>query len=119
MTAPARSPFKSPTPPTGQPNPAKPTRAPDGSGAPKLAARQGVHSALRPEPHQADGRYPVAWLHITAPPERNVTPYATSWCQCGHEASAMGHRAVLRLINDHTEHRAVCPLRTAEGRNPA
>lgn len=89
----------------------------------KEVARQGVLSALPSGQHPSsppagDGRYPVAWLHIRAP--RGATPTATSRCLCGRDRSAVGHRKVLALIEDHTAHRDQCPLRTPqEGRNAA
>ncbi|RCG20945.1 hypothetical protein DTL70_21160 [Streptomyces diacarni] len=67
----------------------------------------------------ADGRRPVAWLHITAP-GRGATPTATSRCACGRDRSAVGHRKVLTLIEDHTTHRTTCPTLTrTEGRAAA
>ncbi|MDH6586256.1 hypothetical protein M2161_005362 [Streptomyces sp. SAI-133] len=87
-------------------------------GEPKGAARKGVPSALRPDPHQGDGRYPIAWLCISAP--RGAVPTATSKCLCGRDRSAVDHTKVLALIEDHTAHRDVCPLRTnQEGRQAA
>ncbi|MBT2393089.1 hypothetical protein J7E87_27545 [Streptomyces sp. ISL-1] len=84
-------------------------------GEPKGVA-EGVPSAVRPDPHEADGRYPVAWLHITAP-GRGVFPAATSKCACGRDRSAVGHRKVHDLIADHTAHRDLCLLRSfQEGR---
>ncbi|WP_369248081.1 hypothetical protein [Streptomyces sp. R41] len=86
-------------------------------GEPKGAA-EGVTSALRPDVQQGDGRYPVAWLHISAP--QSAIPTATSRCLCGWDRSAVGHRKVLALIDDHTAHRTNCPLRTTqEGRAAA
>lgn len=82
--------------------------APTGVGGPKVAARQGVLSACRPDPHPADGRTPIAWLHITAP-GRGTVPTATSKCACGGNRSAVGHRQVNALIAEHTDHR-LCPL---------
>ncbi|MGW0554400.1 hypothetical protein ACWDZ6_09405 [Streptomyces sp. NPDC002926] len=97
---------------------AVPVPAPTGSGAPKVAARQGVPSAPRPDPYQGDGRYPVAWLHIAAP--KGAIPTATSKCVCGHDRSAVGRHNVLVLIDDHTAHRDECPLRIRqEGRAAA
>ncbi|GHE62015.1 hypothetical protein GCM10018785_33790 [Streptomyces longispororuber] len=81
-------------------------------GAPKSVARQGVLTALRPDPRLGDGRYPIAWLHICAP--RGAVPTATSWCACGRDRSAVGHRKVLSLIADHADHRDLCPLRTTQ-----
>ncbi|MDX3777688.1 hypothetical protein [Streptomyces europaeiscabiei] len=87
-------------------------------GEPKGAARKGVPSALRPDPQQGDGRYPIAWLCICAP--RGAVPTATSKCLCGRDRSAVGHTKVLALIEDHTAHRDACPLRTnQEGRQAA
>ncbi|MER5222347.1 hypothetical protein [Streptomyces flaveus] len=86
-------------------------------GAPKGVA-EGVRSAVRPDPHTGDGRYPVAWLHIVAP--RGTVPTATSKCACGRDRSAIGRARVLALIDDHTAHRDACPLRTPlEGRTAA
>ncbi|MFP3989379.1 hypothetical protein U9R90_18175 [Streptomyces sp. E11-3] len=60
----------------------------------------------------------MAWLHITAP--RGAVPTATSKCACGRDRSAVGHRRVVDLIDDHTAHRDTCPLRTPqEGRAAA
>ncbi|MFF3927083.1 hypothetical protein [Streptomyces hirsutus] len=87
-------------------------------GEPKGAARKGVVTALRPDPHRGDGRYPVAWLHIVAP--RGAVPTATSRCECGRDRSAVGHGRVLALIDDHAAHRNACPLCTPlEGRAAA
>ncbi|MGW2742800.1 hypothetical protein [Streptomyces sp. NPDC001450] len=87
-------------------------------GEPTGAARQGVRTAVGPDPQTGDGRYPVAWLHISVP--RGATPTATSRCECGHNRSAIGHKRVLALIADHTAHRDLCPLRTPqEGRTAA
>lgn len=106
-----------PTP--NQPHSAEPGPATSGRGAPKNAARRASSSALRPEPHAGDGRYPLAWLHITAP-GRGATPTATSVCACGRDRFAIGHRKVLALVEDHAAHRDLCPLRTSpEGRAAA
>ncbi|MGN9819619.1 hypothetical protein ACTMUQ_30260 [Streptomyces sp. SD11] len=80
-------------------------------GAPKGVA-EGVPTALRPDPQTGDGRYPVAWLRITAP--RGTTPTATSMCLCGRDRSAIGRARVLALITDHEAHRDLCPLRTPQ-----
>lgn len=89
-------------------------------GEPKGAARMGVRTAVGPDPHRGDGRGAVAWLHIVAP-GRGTVPTATSRCTCGRDRSAVGHRRVLALIDDHTAHRDACPLRTVsqEGRAAA
>ncbi|MFF3872566.1 hypothetical protein [Streptomyces sp. NPDC001978] len=118
MSAPPRLPLKSlPVTPSG---PRAAAQAAPGAavGEPKGAARKGVPTALRPDPHRGDGRYPVAWLSISAP--RGAVPTATSKCLCGRDRSAVGHTKVLALIEDHTAHRDVCPLRTnQEGRQAA
>ncbi|MEV5874364.1 hypothetical protein AB0L75_09080 [Streptomyces sp. NPDC052101] len=86
-------------------------------GARRVVA-EGVPSSLRPNPPQGDGRYPVAWLRITAP--RGAVPTATSTCLCGRDRSAVGHGKVLALLADHEAHRDLCPLRTPqEGRAAA
>jgi hypothetical protein len=87
-------------------------------GEPTCAARKGVPSALRPDPQTGDGRYPIAWLRITAP--RGAVPTATSQCLCGRDRSAVGHGKVLALIADHEAHRDLCLLRSSqEGRTAA
>ncbi|GAA4910283.1 hypothetical protein ACFPM3_11270 [Streptomyces coeruleoprunus] len=91
------------------PSPAEPALASDGSGAPKVVARQGVLSALRSDTHPADGRHIVAMLRITAP--RGAVPTATSVCDCGRNRSAVGRQRVLALIEEHTAHRTTCLLR--------
>ena len=118
MSTPPRHPLKSlPVTPTGTRAAAQAAPSP-AVGEPKGAARKGARTALRPDPHQADGRYPIAWLCICAP--RGAVPTATSKCQCGRDRSAVGHTKVLALIEDHTTHRDVCPLRTnQEGRQAA
>ncbi|MFF9896168.1 hypothetical protein [Streptomyces longispororuber] len=106
-----------PEAPSGPPAAPRPVRA-AAMGALKSVARKGVLTALRPDPRRGDGQYPIAWLHICAP--RGALPTATSRCACGRDCSAIGHRKVLALIADHTNHRDLCPLRTTrEGRNAA
>ncbi|MFE2118466.1 hypothetical protein ACFXAY_34405 [Streptomyces microflavus] len=87
---------------------------------PKGAA-EGVPIAVRFDPRRDDGRRPVAWLHITAPPSWSVTPSARSWCICGYERQAIGRATVLQLIAAHGEHRTSCPLLNpaSEGRAAA
>lgn len=118
MNTPFRPRLKSITPTTSGPSAAPQHVDATAEGGPKVAARKGVRTALRSDPHRADGRYPVAWLHISAP--RGAVPTATSKCLCGWDRSAVGHTRVLALIEDHTGHRDTCPLRaTQEGRAAA
>ncbi|WP_329174667.1 hypothetical protein OG754_18355 [Streptomyces decoyicus] len=101
-------------------NSAEPASAPADSGAPKGGA-EGVLSAVRPYPQQGDGRYPIAWLHVTAP-GGGAIPTATSKCLCGRDRSAVGHRKVLGLIEEHHAHRTTCSFRRSgdvEKRNAA
>ncbi|MEV6617551.1 hypothetical protein AB0N31_27610 [Streptomyces sp. NPDC051051] len=113
MSAPSRPRLKSITPtPTGPPAAPQPVD-PAAVGEPKGAARKGARTSS--DPHRPDGRYPVAWLHITAP--RGATPTATSKCLCGWDRSTIGHTRVLALIEAHAAHRDLCPLRNPqEGR---
>ncbi|MGP3635976.1 hypothetical protein ACTU45_21900 [Streptomyces sp. 24-1644] len=97
-----------PSTPTG-PGIAEPALPGTGGGAPKGVA-EGVPTAVRPAPQTGDGRYPVAWLTISAP--RGAVPTVTSVCACGRNLFAAGHRKALALIEDHTCHRDLCPLRT-------
>ncbi len=86
-------------------------------GARKGAA-EGVATALRPVRHPTAGPQPVAWLHITAP-GRGATPTAHSKCACGRDRSAVGHRKVAALVEDHDTHRTACPLRAADAERTA
>ncbi|MGW7598055.1 hypothetical protein [Streptomyces antimycoticus] len=97
---------------------AKLAPAPDGRSAPEVVGREAALSAVRSDREQGDGRYPIAWLHITAP--RGAVPTAHSWCACGHDRSAVGKARALALIADHEAHKTACPLRTPqEGRTAA
>ncbi|MEU5200227.1 hypothetical protein AB0G86_40335 [Streptomyces scabiei] len=117
MNTPPRRPLEG-QPATSGPRPAELTAPGPAVGEPKGAARKGAPTAVRPDPHRGDGRYPVAWLHIVAP--RGATPTATSKCLCGRDRSAVGRAKVLALIDDHEAHRDTCPLRTPqEGRAAA
>ncbi|MFW6721020.1 hypothetical protein ACHZ98_12800 [Streptomyces sp. MAR4 CNY-716] len=92
------------------------------AGARQGVARQGVPSALPPQPSRADntagdGRYAVAWLHVSAP--ARAVPSARSVCLCGWDQRAIGLNRVLALIDAHTAHRDTCPLRNSEGRTAA
>jgi hypothetical protein len=110
MTGPATPPLKRLTSTGDQTSPAEPAGAPAVRSAPKVVA-EGALSALSPDPHPSDGRQPVAWLHVIAPPSWNTIPWATSDCLCGRHVEASGRRDVLALIQAHNEHRQVCRLR--------
>ncbi|MFD3491152.1 hypothetical protein ACFWWB_11335 [Streptomyces sp. NPDC058690] len=100
-----------PSAPTGR-SIAEPPPASPGGGAAKVVA-EGVPTAVRTDPRTGEGRYPIAWLTISAP--RGAIPTATSVCECGRNLFAVGHRKALALIADHTDHKSRCPLRaTAE-----
>ncbi|ALU95248.1 hypothetical protein WQO_19145 [Streptomyces globisporus C-1027] len=107
MSSPLRSPLEG-HPPTSRLRLAEPAPAASDRGAPKVVA-EGVPAAVRPDQQTGDGRYPIAWLTITAP--RGATPTATSICQCGRNLFAAGHHKALALIADHTDHKTRCPLR--------
>lgn len=105
--------LKSHTRTTDNPRPATSAPAATAGVAPKVAA-EGVVSvvpAVRPGPRAGDGRTPVAWLHIVAPPDRRAVPRGTSTCECGRTVTATGREQVLALIDAHAAHREVCPLR--------
>ncbi|MEV8447499.1 hypothetical protein [Streptomyces parvus] len=99
-------------PPTPQIRAANLAPAASGRGAPKGVGRKAVPTAVRPDQQTGDGRHPIAWLTVTAP--RGATPTVTSVCQCGRNLFAAGHRRALALIEDHTRHRDLCPLRTPQ-----
>lgn len=96
-------------PPTPRLSLAEPATAASGGGAAKVVA-EGVPIAVRPDPQAGDGRYPIAWLTISAP--RGAIPSATSVCECGRNLFAAGRRKALALIADHADHKSRCPLRT-------
>ncbi|WP_412076712.1 hypothetical protein ACLF6K_15830 [Streptomyces xanthophaeus] len=107
--------------PTSRPagsSPAEPATAPDGSSAPKVVA-EGVPSSVRPDPQADDGRRPAAWLHIVAPPSFGAPARARSWCACGYERTAIGRPGVLQLVQNHNQHRTVCPLLNQHDRRTA
>ncbi|MET9434087.1 hypothetical protein [Streptomyces sp. NPDC006551] len=53
-------------------------------------------------------------------PSPRAIPSATSRCDCGLNRSAVGHRQVLTLTDEHAAHHAVCPLlNSTEGRSAA
>lgn len=113
MNTPPRSPLKSRRRTANRPPAAGLAVVPAAACGPA-----GVPSVVRPDPHPGDGRFIVAWLHISA--SRGAVPTATSRCACGWDRSAVGRPKVQQLTSDHMEHRLVCPLRTPqEGRAAA
>lgn len=118
MSAPTRPLLKSLPAPHSGPRAAVQAALGPAVGEPTGAARKGVRTAVGTDSQQGDGRYAVAWLRISAP--GRAVPTATSKCLCGRDRSAIGHTKVLVLIEDHSAHRDVCPLRTnQEGRQAA
>ncbi|ARQ67496.1 hypothetical protein CAG99_00355 [Streptomyces marincola] len=104
---------------TTHPPAARHSQPPATAGARKVVA-EGVVSAVRPDPRPRDGRRPVAWLHICAPPDWQIAPTARSLCECGRDERAAGRARVAALVAEHTAHRDTCPLRTpAPERNAA
>ncbi|MFI8767300.1 hypothetical protein ACIGN6_20630 [Streptomyces sp. NPDC053792] len=83
-------------------------------GARKVVA-EGVPSGC--DPHPVDGPRILAMLHIGAA-GRNAMPTAHSWCSCGRDLKAFGHKQVARLADDHARHRNQCPL-LAQGKEAA
>ncbi len=118
MTIPATPPLEGQPPAVTGPHVAEPSAPRVALGEPKGVARKGVRTVLRSDPQAGDGRYPVAWLHNSAP--RGAVPTVTSKCLCGWDRSAIGHARVTALIEAHTAHRDTCPLRNPqEGRAAA
>lgn len=117
MNAAQNPPIKSRSATTGHLSAAEPAPATSGSSAPKAVA-EGVPSAVRPDPQKRNELHVVACLRITVP--RGATPTAASWCKCGRDLFASGHRQVRALVDDHASHRETCPLHTPqEERNAA
>ncbi|MCX5225843.1 hypothetical protein [Streptomyces sp. NBC_00233] len=77
-------------------------------GARKVVA-EGVPSGS--DPHPTNGPRILAMLHIGTA-GRNALPTAHSWCSCGRDLKAYGHKQAARLATDHAGHRAECPLLT-------
>ncbi|MFJ1832151.1 hypothetical protein [Streptomyces sp. NPDC088178] len=114
MSTQRRPHLKSLPPPSTGPSTANPVRATPGSSAPRVVGRKAVLSSVLSDQPVGDGRYPIAWLTISAP--RGAVPTATSICECGRNLFAAGQRKALALIADHTAHKTRCPLRTTEER---
>jgi hypothetical protein len=89
---------------------------PAASSAPKVAARQGVRTAVGSEPHQTAERRVIAWLHVVCPSGWDAPVRATSHCSCGRHVTAATRRDVMALVEAHREHIEHCPLHTAPER---
>ncbi|MFE9256235.1 hypothetical protein [Streptomyces sp. NPDC006879] len=121
MSTPPHPPLEGPTPHRAGPSPAEPAPATDGTRALKVVA-EGVPSAVGPDPHPSDGRRPVRWIRIVAPPSFAAPVEARAWCACdGIERTAKGRPGVMQFIAAYNHHRTVCPLTATlkEGRKAA
>lgn len=89
----APRPLKSITTTPADPRAARPAAPRTTMGEPKGAARQGVRTALRPDPH------PVTVTGITPGLQIRTTgvPVADWLCACGHHERARGADAVTEL----------------------
>ncbi|MFH8684703.1 hypothetical protein [Streptomyces lydicus] len=98
MTARQHPPTKSPPVTPAPLSLAEPARTPSGSGAPKVAARKGVLSALRPDPQTVTvtGIQPGVCVRGL---DRGQIPVADWLCVCGHHERARGRAAVTELTN--------------------
>ncbi|MEU7355005.1 hypothetical protein ABZ663_32350 [Streptomyces albidoflavus] len=90
------------------PHPAEQAPATTARAAAKDAA-EGARSAPRTDPRPTEQRRPVAWLTITAPPNR-TTPTVRSQCACGRDLFAAAQQRALALLADHEQHRTTCPF---------
>ncbi|MGW5583762.1 hypothetical protein [Streptomyces sp. NPDC003857] len=93
-------------------------------GEPKGAARKGVTSVFRSDPHTGDADNPTPerpGIRIFAPPvyrhhwdgarwskRYSATPTAAYACPCGQTGTARGQQAVADLVTDYDTHKAVC-----------
>ncbi|MFH8566974.1 hypothetical protein [Streptomyces sp. NPDC017993] len=101
---------------------AEPARTTSSSGAPKVVARQGALSALRPDPNHATQGSPERvfyGLHIVAEPKWRIS--VTAACPCGYRRQVRGRAAVVPTVEHYTEHKKTCPHHTgiAERRHAA
>ncbi|MFI9076834.1 hypothetical protein ACIGW8_10115 [Streptomyces sioyaensis] len=90
---------------------AKPAPTPTGNSAPKVAARQGVLSALRPDPHTVTVTGLRPGLTVRGL-DRDEIPVADWLCVCGHHERARGRAAVHALT--HRVQVGQCPHRAPE-----
>ncbi|WP_243878031.1 hypothetical protein [Streptomyces sp. SUK 48] len=143
MNAPSRPPLKSITPTPDQPRAAEQPAPRTAVGEPKGAARQGVRTALLPDPHPTghaghdtgDPTPERPGIRISAPPVYRhpydgarwskryaATPTAAYACPCGEIRTAQGQDAVAALVTEYAAHKHFCtgtPAPDAEGRAAA
>ncbi|MEU3418645.1 hypothetical protein AB0F39_08855 [Streptomyces murinus] len=129
MNAPSRPHLKSITPTPDQPRPAEQAAPRTAVGEPKGAARQGVRTALLPDPrptdhtgHDAEDPTPERpGIRISAPPvyrhhydgarwskRYDGTPTAAYACPCGQTGTAQGAHAVTALVAEYDVHKSDC-----------
>lgn len=124
MSTPPRPSLKSTTPtPTGPPLAPQPVDSP-AVGEPKGAARKGVTSVFRPDPHTNDLGNPTPerpGIRISAPPVYRhhwdgarwtkryaTTPTAAYACPCGQTDTARGQQDVADLVTEYAAHKHFC-----------
>ncbi|MEU3981433.1 hypothetical protein AB0F77_15195 [Streptomyces sp. NPDC026672] len=115
MNTRSRLPLKSITPTSSGPSAAPQPVDTPAVGEPTGAARKGVVTALRPDPHTVtiSGIMPGLQVRFTHPP-------VADWlCRCGHHERAVGRAAVIELTT--RVHVGTCPhtTPTQEGRTAA
>ncbi|GHA13136.1 hypothetical protein ACFOOM_04390 [Streptomyces echinoruber] len=143
MSVPHRPRLEGQPPPATGPRAARPAAPETAVGDPKDAARKGVLSALRPDPHRfrercRPGEDPTPerpGIRIYAPPvyrhhwdgarwstRPGDTPTAAYACACGHTDTARGQDAVAALVTEYAAHQHFCtgtPAVPTEGRAAA
>ncbi|MER7919431.1 MULTISPECIES: hypothetical protein [unclassified Streptomyces] len=140
MNTPSRPNLKSITPTPDQPRAAEQPAPRTVVGEPKGAARQGVRTALLPDPrptgHAAEDPTPERpGIRISAPPVYRhhydgarwskryaATPTAAYACPCGEIRTARGQDAVAALVTEYAAHTYFCtatPGAHSERRNAA
>ncbi|WP_405617822.1 hypothetical protein [Streptomyces sp. NBC_00076] len=136
MSTPPRPSLKSITPTPAGPTIAGPAAPRPTEGAPKSAARKGVVTALRSNPHPGTDPTPdQPGIRISAPPvyrdhwdgarwskRYGSTPTAAYACTCGETSTATGPGNVAALVADYDAHKSACtgtPAAPTEGRAAA
>ncbi|MFJ6566729.1 hypothetical protein ACIQNU_04870 [Streptomyces sp. NPDC091292] len=126
MSTPSRPRLKSITTTPTRPSVAPQAVDTTAMGGPKVAARKGVPTAVRPDPQTTNPDNPTPdrpGIRIYAPPvyrhhydgarwsKRYAdTPTAAYACPCGQTDTATGRDDVAVLVDDYDYHRATCPL---------